>query len=158
MLSRLRGEHEDARRYLRESREIKEDPQYEEYLSTTMHELGQLAERATDFEAALQFYSKSIELDAKYPDPVGTAANWQQIGVIKQAQGDPEEAERLYLRALEIYRQFSDRSRIAYVQFSLGRLRSEKGDFDGAMTLLGESLKTSKRWAPGLFRATSYTN
>ncbi len=67
-----------------------------------LHQLGNVAYLRGDYEAALEWYRRSLEISEALGDRASMASSYSQIGVLLTETGKPEEAVPLNLRSLAI--------------------------------------------------------
>lgn len=95
-------------------------------------ELGTVARRQGDYDAAEERFRTSHQLYLDLDDDSGVADSRKRLGNVAWARGEYQTAERRYREVLETYRELGDRLGGAYTLHNLGNVRDAVGDADAA--------------------------
>ncbi|MFN6210447.1 MAG: tetratricopeptide repeat protein, partial [Microcystis sp.] len=90
------------------------------YISTTLHQLGYLAQQLREWEQARSYYQQAIEIYIEYGDRYEQAGTLHELGRVAEGVGELSQAKSYYLQALQIFAEFNDSYTIQ--TYSLPRL------------------------------------
>jgi tetratricopeptide (TPR) repeat protein len=127
----LRGYPQWAMELLQEL-EIKKLNDENKYI--TNGKLGSLYLHFGEYENALSYYNKSLEISEKKDDSIGIATNLHNIGAIYQDKGDYEAALTHYQKSKDIKEKIGDIKGVAYSLHQIGMIYQDKGDYEAALT------------------------
>lgn len=115
-------------------------PYYEIQLST-LRSLGYVYSlRKNDFDAALSFFYKAVDLSRAEPDSVGVAYVLSDIGRIHWKQGKSFQALENHLQVKSIAEQLKNAKILLRANLSLGILQNENGNNDKAKQYYHQAL------------------
>ncbi|CAB4003673.1 Nephrocystin-3 [Paramuricea clavata] len=80
------------------------DSECHDYRSSTFIELGNSYTKIGDFDKAMDYHQRALEIQEKYlgPNHVDVAVSYNNIGLVYYDQGDLDQAKDCYQRALKI--------------------------------------------------------
>lgn len=107
--------------------------------------LGKLYNDLGDFSHAAPYYEQSLVLARQVDDPVITARNLNNIGLIEHAQGHYSRAERLFTEALTLFRALDLALAVNVVLMNLANVHNALGDLERAMALYWEALELARQ-------------
>jgi tetratricopeptide (TPR) repeat protein len=81
-----------------------------------------------DYDAALGWYRKALEIFEQLGDPAGMAGSYHQLGNVAQHRGDHDAALGWYRQSLEIAEELGDRAGMALNLGQIGILQTKRGD------------------------------
>jgi len=111
--------------------------------------LGYVAFERRDFEAAENWYHKSLKISEKYGIEYGAALTYHQLGMIAEEKRDFEAAKIWYHKSLEISEKHGNEQGAARTYGQLGILAGLKGYFEeSGKWLIKALLSFSKCNAP----------
>ncbi|MCR9248756.1 MAG: TIR domain-containing protein, partial [bacterium] len=84
------------------------------------HQLGTVSQARGDYDAALAWYQKSLQILEQLGDRAGIASSYHQLGMVSQLRGDYDAALAWYQKSLQILEQLGDRAGIASSYHQLG--------------------------------------
>jgi len=113
--------------------------------ASNYHQLGRVAEEQRDFQAAREWYLKSLHIKEKHGNLHGAALSYHQLGIVAQEERDFKAAQEWYLRSLAILEKQGDLNRAASSYHQLGRLEEEEGDFKAAREWYLKSLAIAEK-------------
>jgi tetratricopeptide (TPR) repeat protein len=105
-------------------------------VSSSLHQLGNLAEDTGDYDEARKLYQQSLEIDQQLGDKSGVSSSLHQMGMLAQDTGDYDEARKLYRQSLEINQQLGDKNGLALSQAQLALLEEKIGNTKEALNLI----------------------
>jgi tetratricopeptide (TPR) repeat protein len=103
-----------------------------ESVAGAYHQLGMVTQERRDFEAAEQWYRKSLAISERQGNERGSAGTYHQLGLVAQERRDFEGAEQWYRKALAISEKQGDEHGAALTYHQLGRVADERRDFEAA--------------------------
>jgi tetratricopeptide (TPR) repeat protein len=71
-------------------------------MASSYHQLGIVAQKRGDYDDALKWYRRSLEIKEELGNRAGMATSTSQIGVLLTERGDPESAVPLNLTSIAI--------------------------------------------------------
>ena len=92
------------------------------YLASTYHQLGRVAQAQRGWAQAERYYQQALEIKIAFDDRYAQAGTYHQLGRVAEEQRGWAQAERYYQQALEIYIAFDDRYHQGLVYHQLGRV------------------------------------
>jgi len=98
-----RGELNKARQLYSESLEISKRLDNQDYVASTLHELGRLAQHQGEVEEARRLYEESLQITKRLGDQRAIALTLGQLGLLAEGNGDKIEAACLFREALSIF-------------------------------------------------------
>ena len=102
--------------------------------------LGTVAQLRGDYDAALDWYRKSLAIAEQLGDRAGMAASYHQLGIVAQLRGDYDAELGWYRKSLAIAEQLGDRAGMATSYHQLGIVAQLRGDYDAALDWYRKSL------------------
>jgi tetratricopeptide (TPR) repeat protein len=133
-------------------------PEKSEKTAAFVHHLGMVSQDQGDYEEALTWYRKSLEIEEELGNRAGMANSYGQLGIVSQHQGDYEEALTWYRKSLEIKEELGNRAGMANSYGQLGIVSQEKGDYEEALTWYRKSLEIFEELGNRAGMANSYHN
>jgi tetratricopeptide (TPR) repeat protein len=124
--------------------------------SAHLHQLGTVAQRRGDYDAALDWYRKSLAILEQLGDRAGMAASYHQLGMVAQFRGDYDAALDWYRKSLAIEEQLGNRTGMANSYHQLGRVAQNRGDWDAALDWYRKSLTILEQLGDRADMAASY--
>ena len=97
-----------------------------------------------DYDQALDWYRKSLEIFEALGDRAGMANSYHQLGIVAHKRGDYDQALDWYRKSLEINEALGDRAGMASSYHQLGRVAQDRGDYDQALDWYRKSLEISE--------------
>ena len=116
---------------------------YKIKLSSSFNNLGVFYTDLANYEQALLYYEKAIEINKKLENKWGLANDYNNVAWIYVNQSSFNKAREYYNKALELLQEFNDFKGIALVKKNIGNVYIEKGDYEKAMQYCQESLNLS---------------
>jgi tetratricopeptide (TPR) repeat protein len=113
----------------------------ESNLANAYRGLSQLEISLGNYEKALYYENKGLEVLKEEPNPERLANAFNGLGIIAKKRGDLAEAERLYRESLAIRREIGDRNGEAHSLVSLGNIMNSKGQYDEQRRLNTEAVR-----------------
>ncbi|MDQ3014012.1 MAG: tetratricopeptide repeat protein, partial [Acidobacteriota bacterium] len=101
-----------------------------------MHNFGVLQQGRGNYEAALDYYQRSLKIEEENGDVAGVASSLHQLGRVQQERGDYEATLDYYQRSLKIAKEIGDMAGVASSQGQIGKLLTETGHYAEAFELL----------------------
>ncbi len=101
-------------------------------LATIYHQLGIVAQKRGDLDAAEERYKKSLAITEALGNRPDLATTYHQLGMVAEDRGDLAAAENWTQKSLEIKVTFDDGPGLATSYGQLGRLAHKRGDLDAA--------------------------
>jgi tetratricopeptide (TPR) repeat protein len=121
-----------------------------------LHQLGIVAENRGDYDAALEWYRKSLAIKEQLGDRQGIATSYHQLGRVAGQRGDYDAALDWYRKSLAIAEQLGDRRGMAASYHQLGRVAENRGDYDAALDWYRKSLAIAEQLGARQGMAASY--
>lgn len=117
---------------------------FKKYLASGYNNLGVLFYQKSNYEKAIYYFEKTIEIDQEINDMslIPTALN--NLGFIFKQQGNILKALDYYHRALEINKKIDDKEEIALMYNNIGSLYFKQKEFEKALNYFREALLIEK--------------
>ncbi|MEM4161420.1 MAG: tetratricopeptide repeat protein, partial [Thermoplasmata archaeon] len=81
-------------------------------IAMSYNNIGNIYRENGEYEKALEFYTKSLELGEKIGDLWGIAISYNNIGLLYQDKGDYEKALEFLTKSIELAKKIGDKSRL----------------------------------------------
>jgi arylsulfatase A-like enzyme/Flp pilus assembly protein TadD len=107
---------------------------FKEHISQSYHNLGMAYAEEKDFDKAMSFYLKAVEIDPN------ASITYYNMGNLYLRQNKNEEAEKYYIKALNIDPQ------LAEAHYDLGLVYSKKNQFQKAIYHYQEAIRLKPDW------------
>ena len=127
-LARLRGDLDEAERWLSEAIDLDRELENRQNVSSSLKSLGDVALDRGDPETAAERYRHSLEIKRRLGDRGGEADVLRGLGEASITAGALDEAAECLERSLRIARDEDADRRIAEAHQGLGRLHLERSD------------------------------
>ncbi|MCO6493770.1 MAG: tetratricopeptide repeat protein [Phaeodactylibacter sp.] len=101
--------------------------------AATLNSMGTLFMDQQDYENALEYYHKSLELHQAIDRKIGIAANYNNISQVYLNQGIYDKARPYLEKSLELKKELNDLEGIGNVYQSFGSIAFEEGNYDAAL-------------------------
>jgi tetratricopeptide (TPR) repeat protein len=121
-----------------------------------MHQLGLISESRGNYDQAVSWYRKSLEINEALGNRAGMAGSYHQLGMVAQRRGDYDQALSLYQKSLEINEEVGNRSGMASSYHQLGMVAEFRGDYDQALSWYQKSLEIEEELGNRAGMASSY--
>jgi len=102
---------------------------------------GQQAYQQRNYQEALKYYNKSLEIAEQLNNLQGIAANRNNIGLVYHALAQNEEALRSYEEALRIWQELQNLQQVATTLDNMGTANSDLGRYGEAFRSIKEALR-----------------
>ncbi len=122
------------------------------------NQIGLIYNARGDYDAALQWYQKSVAIQETLGDRAGLAASYNNIGMIYNARGDYDAALQWYQKSVAIKEALGDRARLATSYNNIGEVNRARGDYDAALQWYQKSIAINEALGDRAGMATSYNN
>ena len=138
----LRGDLANARVKLEEALRLQEQHGSSmRELGITLHELGGLESKAREYEAALAYYRRALDIQ---DDEAEKTITLHSMGVVHAARNQHREALALFDEALAIYRRLCRPAKVAAALIAKANARAALGEDAAAEACYAESLALCK--------------
>jgi tetratricopeptide (TPR) repeat protein len=108
-------------------------PDHDQVKSVAYHQIGIIHERRGDYDAALEWYRKSLALAERLGDLAGIASSYHQIGIIHERRGDYDAALEWYRKSLALAERLGDLAGVASSLGQIGMLHAARKEFKEAI-------------------------
>jgi tetratricopeptide (TPR) repeat protein len=115
-----------------------------------------MAQDRGDYDAARDWYRKSLAIFEQLGNRAGMAGLYHQLGTVAQSRGDYDAALDWYRQSLAIKEQLGDRAVMARSYHQLGMVAQHRGDYDAALDWYRQSLAISEQLGDRAGMARSY--
>ena len=119
---------------------LAQTPEGSKEAAVHLHQLGMVAQQRGDYDAALNWYRKSLAILEQIGDRASMAGSYHQLGIVAQLRGDYDAALDWYRKSLAIKEQLGDRAGMAASYHQLGTVAQLRGDYDAALDWYRKSL------------------
>jgi tetratricopeptide (TPR) repeat protein len=117
------------------------DPSVNASIAVTYHQLGRVAQEQRQFDHAIAFYNKALQIYEDAGDFYSAAGDYHNLGVVAQEQRQFKDAIAFYNKALQIFEDAGDFYSAASDYHQLGRVAQEQRQFDHAIAFYNKALK-----------------
>jgi tetratricopeptide (TPR) repeat protein len=124
--------------------------------SAYLHQLGNVSLHRGDYDAALDWYGKSLAIDEQLGNRAGMAVSYHQLGMVADNHGDYDAALDWYGKSLAIEEQLGNRAGIASSYGQLGNVSYRRGDYDVALDWCRKALAIFEQLGDPAGMAVSY--
>jgi tetratricopeptide (TPR) repeat protein len=128
------------------------------------YQLGRIKNRQGDYEKAISFYEKELEIDQKSfsSNPIPLAYTYNNIGTVYDSMKEYSNAQFYYEKALEIYQKHlpPDHQDLAASYNNIGFLYNNMGEYSKALSYYQKALEIKQKTLPPNhpLLATAYNN
>ena len=105
-------------------------------MAQTFNNLGLVYKSKGEWERAIEFYQKDLEISEKLGDRHGMAQTFNNLGLVYQSKGEWDRAIEFYQKSLELKEKLGDRHGMALTWGNLGHVLFEKGETKEAIRLV----------------------
>jgi tetratricopeptide (TPR) repeat protein len=144
------------RQFLTTLQTMDASPQQQQQTAMTYHNLGIVAQREGDLDAAEDWYRKSLAISEKLGDQPTMAASYHMLGVVAMLRGDLGTAQDWCRKLLAISEERGDQPSMAITFHLLGIVAHEGGDLAAAQNWFRKSLEISEELGDQRGVANSY--
>ncbi len=137
---------------------FKEQVFYKTAKSKVLNLRGDQGRRRGDYEDALKFYTKSLEINKDLGIPKQIASSYNNIGIVHGIQANYDECKKYILKSLEIYEQENDVQGMANAFNNLGNIHYYQGDYKSAIEYWISSLKAKEEAGEKIGMANTLNN
>ncbi len=134
-----------------------EEPDYG-VIASLQHKIGVLYYYVGDYQAALEWYEKSVELWEKLGDQAGLAISYNDIGLIYNVRGDYQAALEWHEKSVEIREKLGDQAGLAETYNNIGTIFHARGDYQAALEWYEKSAEIQEKLGDRAGLATTYNN
>lgn len=113
-------------------------------ISMCYNNIGIIYVKQKDFDMALDYYFKSLNISEELDDNLGLAINYGNIGDIYQELGEYEKALSYHFRSIKILIETDSKQGLALSYNSIGNVYKKQEDYNKALTYFSKSLNISK--------------
>ena len=117
------------------------DPSINDTIASINHNLGIVAQDQRQFDDAIAFYNKALQIKEDAGDFYGAASDYYQLGIVAQDQRQFDDAIAFYNKALKIYEDAGDFYKVADEYHQLGIVAQDQRRFDDAIAFYNKALK-----------------
>ncbi|MDJ1169769.1 tetratricopeptide repeat protein [Roseofilum sp. BLCC_M154] len=107
----------------------------------SLNSLGVAYYSQGDYEQAISYYQKALEIRQEIGDRSGIAKSFNNLGLAYCSQGDYGKAISNYQKAIEIFQQIGDCSVTSTTLMNLGNAYYAQGDYGQAMSCYQQALE-----------------
>ncbi|MDZ7307307.1 MAG: tetratricopeptide repeat protein [candidate division KSB1 bacterium] len=97
------------------------------------NQIGLIYDARGDYDAALAWYQKSVEIQEALGDRAGLATSYNNIGEVHRARGDYDAALAWYQKSVAIEEALGDRAGLARSYNNIGGIYHARGEYDAAL-------------------------
>jgi tetratricopeptide (TPR) repeat protein len=109
-----------------------------------LHNFGVLQQVRGNYEAALDYYQRSLKINEEIDDVAGVASSLHQIGIVQQKRGNYEAALDYYQRSLKIKEEIGNVAGAALSLHQIGMVQQKRGNYEAALDYYQRSLKINE--------------
>jgi len=106
-----------------------------------LHNFGITQQNRGNYEAALDYYQRSLKIEEEFGNMAGVASSLHQLGRVQQDRGNYDDALDYYQRSLKISEEIGDVAGVASSLHQTGTMQYLRGDYDDALDYYQRSLK-----------------
>jgi tetratricopeptide (TPR) repeat protein len=114
-------------------------------LSAGLNNIGYINMNQSNFELALDYYQKSVEIKKQINDKIGEAITYSNIGLIYEDMGNMSKAEEYHLKGFNMSKELNDTISIAIGYLNLGSFYTGQGNIAKGLEYTHESLKFDEK-------------
>ncbi len=107
--------------------------------------IGNCYKALGDYDNAISYYKKSLDIRSELENLKGVADNYIDIGIVKSLKGNYNSAEDYYKKAVEIQEEINDNNGLAKAYRNIGNVFYYQGDQDKAVEYYQKSLVLSEK-------------
>jgi tetratricopeptide (TPR) repeat protein len=120
--------------------------------------LGNVYADKGEWDCAIEYYQRALEIDKYMGDMHGVAAAWGNLGIVYRRKGEWDLALEFLQRSLEIVEQMGDIDDMAKTYNDLGIVYANKGQWDRAIEFMQRALELDEHVDNDYGMAQTYTN
>ena len=149
------GYWKDVREVLEESLDFVKD---EKIIGDIYGDLGSIVDDLGEWDTAVQYYEKSLEIKEKMGDIHGMAMTYGNLGLVYYSKGEWDTAVEYYEKSLEISEKIGDIHGMGTTYGNLGSVYYSKGEWDTAVKYYEKSLEIFEEIKDIYGMAQTYNN
>ncbi len=142
----------------KESLGSSEKKAFKKALSLGYNSLGIIFYNKSNYDKAINYYSRSLKIREEIGDKKGIAATLNNFGIVYQDQGDNAKAIEYYTRSLKANEEIGDKNGEANTLSNIGRIYREQHDTAKAIAYLTRSLRIREAIGDKRGMAIAYNN
>jgi len=120
--------------------------------------LGTIVRRLGEWDKAIDYYEKDLEISEKVGDIHGMALTYNNLGLVYADKGEWDKAIDYYEKSLEISEKLGDIHGMALTYGNLGLVYADKGEWDKAIDYYEKDLEISEKLGDIHGMALTYGN
>jgi tetratricopeptide (TPR) repeat protein len=117
------------------------DPSADSAVAVMYHNLGVVAQQQRQFDTAIKYYQKALEIREDAGESNSAASDYHQLGRVAHQQRQFDTAIEYYQKALKIYEEAGNWHSAASGYHNLGIVAQEQRQFDTAIKYYQKALK-----------------
>ena len=117
----------------------------EETRADIYFKLGTIVYKLSEWDKAIEYYEKSLEIKEKIGDTHGMAQTYNNLGLVYARKGEWDRAIEYYEKDLEIFEKIGDTHGMAQTYNNLGSVYADKGEWDRAIEYYEKDLEISEK-------------
>jgi tetratricopeptide (TPR) repeat protein len=110
-----------------------------------VNDLGLLYQDKGEWDQAIEYFQRSLEIDEKVGDEHGMSATFNNLGSVYHDKGEWDKAIEYFQRSLEIDEKVGDEHGMAFTFNNLGSVYQLKGEWDKAIDYYQRGLAIAKK-------------
>jgi tetratricopeptide (TPR) repeat protein len=107
--------------------------------------LGTIVEMLGEWDNALEYHKKDLEISEKLNDVSGIATAYGNIGLVYHDKGEWDKALEYYKKDLEISKRLNNETGMARAHGNIGVVYHDKGEWDNALEYYKKDLEISEK-------------
>ncbi|MEK6480559.1 tetratricopeptide repeat protein [Catalinimonas sp. 4WD22] len=117
----------------------------EEKTGSILGNIGLIYRAKNDFEKALSYYQRSLQVNQKYGHKMDAAIDLQNIGVLYKRMGDMDTSLKYLKESNDLSREIDDQIGVLYTDHGIATIYGELGQYTQALAGLEEALQLAKQ-------------
>jgi tetratricopeptide (TPR) repeat protein len=131
-------------------------PEKSKTTAASYHHLGIIAQQRGDYDQALDWYLKSLNISEELGNRADMARSYHHLGMVAQDRGDYDQALDWYRKSLDIKEGLGNRAGMASSYHQLGIVAHLRGDYDQSLDWYRKSLDINEELGNRAEMAPSY--
>ena len=117
-----------AGKYSRECFNLSQKVKFTNGLIASYHLMGEIAEKSGNYDLAIDYYNKSLDICLSIKDKKSAAKRYNNLAGVYHSKGDYKTCTSYYMKCIKIFEEIGNKQGMAYAYIGLSNIFSEQGN------------------------------
>lgn len=147
-----------AGKYSRECFNLSQKVHFTNGLIASFHLMGEIAEKSGNYDLAIEYYNKSLDICLSIKDKKSAAKRYNNLAGVYHSKGDYKTCTSYYMKCIKIFEEIGNKQGMAYAYIGLSNIFSEQGNEEKALEYISMGLAISEEIKDSLGIASALNN